>query len=221
MLSSMTMVSIGILKFALIWISPGVTPRKRGIVRRSQEWCFCPFFSHFSHGTLLTSNTAIQQYTLATSSPKPSPGGCSLLDTPTSPTNSPSSYQQSTPSLASLTSSSSYSPAETWWLAQPKSNTPKRPHWTKTPVNMGTYLTRSSRTQTRMELYLISTRGVCMIIRVRRWGIRLFRVGLYRGLVGGGGMGYPPTSIVLRNEGLMHGRSNSFEDEEDYGRLPG
>jgi len=38
----------------------------------------------------------------------------------------------------------------------------------------------------------------------------------------GGGMGYPPTSSALRNEGLMHGRSNSLEDEEeDYGRLPG
>ncbi|EDR12039.1 uncharacterized protein LACBIDRAFT_314169 [Laccaria bicolor S238N-H82] len=37
----------------------------------------------------------------------------------------------------------------------------------------------------------------------------------------GGGMGYPPTSRPLTNEGLMHGGSNSFEDEEDYGRLPG
>jgi hypothetical protein len=38
----------------------------------------------------------------------------------------------------------------------------------------------------------------------------------------GGGTGYPPTSSALRNEGLFHGRSNSFEEEEeDYGRLPG
>ena len=35
-------------------------------------------------------------------------------------------------------------------------------------------------------------------------------------------MGYPTTSSLSRNEELMYGRSNSFEDkEEDYGWLPG
>ena len=29
------------------------------------------------------------------------------------------------------------------------------------------------------------------------------------------------TLSAFVNEGSMHGRSNSFEDEEDYGQLPG